>query len=76
MVSDEHMESRIQNWRQIQNEKNLLELMEIMRALIGKGGSTVARSKIKDALCFVRFVVDRVRFNVEGTSLRALLELS
>ena len=37
-----------------------LELMEALRALISKDDSAIAWAKRKDALCFVRFVVDRI----------------
>ena len=38
-----------------------LELMEALRALISRDDSAIAWAKRKDALCFLRFLVDRVR---------------
>ena len=64
--------------------------MESLRALISKDDSAIAWAKRKDALCFLRFVVDRIptpvleectktiqqeRVDRERTFLRALLEL-
>ena len=43
-----------------------LELMEALRALISKDDSAIAWAKRKDALCFVRFVVDRIPTPVEA----------
>ena len=37
-----------------------LELMEALRALICRDDSAIAWAKRKDALCFLRFVVDRI----------------
>ena len=37
-----------------------LELMEALRVLISRDESAIAWAKRKDALCFVRFVVDRM----------------
>ena len=67
-----------------------LELMEALRVLISRDNSAIAWAKRKDALCFVRFVVDCIPTPVleeciktirqggvdrEGNFLRALLEL-
>ena len=67
-----------------------LELMEAPRVLISRDDSVIASAKRKDALCFVRFVVDRIptpvlreciktirqgRVNWERNFLRAILEL-
>ena len=63
-----------------------LELMEALRPLISKDDSAIAWAKRKDALCFVRFVVDRIptpvlgecikiRNYCERNFLRAFLEL-
>ena len=72
------------------SRKQELELMEALRALISKDDSAIAWAKRKDALCFVRFVVDRIPTPVLGECkkiirqkgvdcernfLRALLEL-
>ena len=37
-----------------------LELMEALRMLISRDDSAIAWASSKDALCFVRFVVDRI----------------
>ena len=37
-----------------------LELMELLQMLISRDNSAIAWTKRKDALCFVRFVVDRI----------------
>ena len=43
------------------NQNSLeLELMEILRLLISEDDLAIAWAKRKDALCFVRFVVDRI----------------
>ena len=67
-----------------------LELLEALRALISKDDSAIAWAKRKDALCCVRFVVDRIPtpalgecikiirqkgVDCERNFLRALLEL-
>ena len=72
------------------SEEQQLELMEALRVLISRDDSTIAWAKRKDALCFVRFVVDRIPTPVleeciktirqggvdrEQKFLRALLEL-
>ena len=71
-------------------KKQELELMESLRVLISRDDSAIAWAKRKDALCFVRFVVDRISTPVleeciktirqggvdrERNFLRALLEL-
>ena len=43
-----------------------LELMEALRMLISRDDSAIAWAKRKDALCFVRFVVDRIPTPVLG----------
>ena len=72
------------------SKEHQLELMEALRVLISRDDSTIAWAKRKDALCFVRFVVDRIPTPVleeciktirqggvdrEQKFLRALLEL-
>ena len=67
-----------------------LELMEALRMFISRDDSAIAWAERKDALCFVRFVVDRIHTTVlaecvktirqggvdgERNFLRALLEL-
>ena len=47
-----------------------LELMEALRALISKDDSAIAWAKRKDALCFVRFVVDRIPTPVLGECIK------
>ena len=42
------------------NEQEM-ELMEALRVLISRNDSAIAWAKRKDALCFVRFVVDCTR---------------
>ena len=37
-----------------------LELMQALRVFISRDDSAIAWAKGKDALCFVRFVVDRI----------------
>ena len=72
------------------SKKQELELMVALRVLISGGDSAIYWAKRKDALCFVRFVVDRIPTPVleecrktirpggvdrERNFLRALLEL-
>ena len=74
----------------LKSKEQELELMEALRVLISKDDSVIAWAKHKDALCFVRFVVDRIptplledcvktiwqgRVDRERNFLRALLEL-
>ena len=42
------------------SKEQQLELMEALRVLISRDDLTIAWAKRKDALCFVRFVVDRI----------------
>ena len=49
-----------------------LELMEALRALISKENSAIAWAKRKDALCFVRFVVDRIPTPVLGECIKII----
>ena len=49
-----------------------LELMEALRALISKDDSAITRAKRKDALCFVRFVVDRIPTPVLGECIKII----
>ena len=49
-----------------------LELMEALRALISKDDSAIAWAKHKDALCFVRFVVDRIPTPVSGECIKII----
>ena len=50
----------------LKSKEQELELMEALRALISKNDSAIAWAKRKDALCFVRFVVDRIPTPVLG----------
>ena len=49
-----------------------LELMEALRALMLKDDSAIAWAKRKDALCFVRFVVDRIPTPVLGECIKII----
>ena len=49
-----------------------LELIEALRALISKDDSAIAWAKRKDALCFVRFVVDRIPTPVLGECIKII----
>ena len=49
-----------------------LELMEALRALISKDVSAIAWAKSKDALCFVRFVVDCIPTPVLGECIKII----
>ena len=49
-----------------------LELMGALRALISKDDSAIAWDKPKDALCFVRFVVDRIPTPVLGECIKII----
>ena len=42
------------------SEEQELELMKALQVMISRDDSALAWSKRKDALCFVRFVVDRI----------------
>ena len=49
-----------------------LELMEALRAVISKDDSAIAWAKRKDALCFVKFVVDRIPTPVLGECIKII----
>ena len=49
-----------------------LELMEALRMLISRDDSAIAWAKRKDALCFVRFVVDRIPTPVLGECIKTI----
>ena len=49
-----------------------LELMEALRALISKEDSAIVWAKRKDALCFVRFVGDRIPTPVLGECIKII----
>ena len=49
-----------------------LELMEALRMLISRDDSAIAWAKRKDALCFVRFVVDRIPTPVLGECINTI----
>ena len=54
----------------LKSKEQELELMEALRALISKDDSAIAWAKHKDALCFVRFVVDRIPTPVLGECIK------
>ena len=56
----------------LKSKKQELELMEALRALISKDDSAIAWAKRKDALCFVRFVVDRIPTPVLGECIKII----
>ena len=49
-----------------------LELMEALRVMISRDDSTIAWANRKDALCFVRFVVDRIPTPVLGECIKTI----
>ena len=49
-----------------------LELMKALRILISRDDSAIAWAKGKDALCFVRFVVDRIPTPVLGECIKTI----
>ena len=49
-----------------------LELMEALRVLIAMYDSAIAWAKRKDALCFVKFVVDRIPTPVLEESVKTI----
>ena len=56
----------------LKSKKLELELMKALRALISKDDSAIAWAKRKDALCFVRFVVDRIPTPVLGECIKII----
>ena len=56
----------------LKSKEQELELMETLRALISKDDSAIAWAKRKDALCFVRFVVDRIPTPVLGECIKII----
>ena len=56
----------------LKSKNQELELMEALRALISKDDSAIAWAKRKDALCFVRFVVDRIPTPVLGECMKII----
>ena len=48
------------------------ELMEALRILISRDDSAIAWAKCKDALCFVRFAVDRIPSPVLGECMKTI----
>ena len=49
-----------------------LELMEALQVLISRDDSVIAWAKRKDALCFVRFVVDLIPTSVLGECIKTI----
>ena len=56
----------------LKSKEQELELMEALRALISKDDSAIAWAKRKDALCVVRFVVDRIPTPVLGECIKII----
>ena len=56
----------------LKSKEQELELMEALRALISKDDSAIAWAKRKDALCFLRFVVDRISTPVLGECIKII----
>ena len=56
----------------LKSKEQELELMEALRALISKDDSAIAWAERKDALCFVRFVVDRIHTPVLGECIKII----
>ena len=56
----------------LKSKEQELELMEALRALISKDDSAIAWAKRKDALCLVRFVVDRIPTPVLGECIKII----
>ena len=56
----------------LKSKEQELNLMEALRALISKDDSAIAWAKRKDALCFVKFVVDRLPTPVLGECIKII----
>ena len=56
----------------LKSKEQELELMEALRALTSKDDSAIVSAKRKDALCFVRFVVDRIPTSVLGECIKII----
>ena len=56
----------------LNSKEQEMELMETLRALISKDDSATAWAKRKDALCFVRFVVDGIPTPVLGECMKII----
>ena len=56
----------------LKSKEQELELMEALRRLISKDDSAIAWAKRKDALCFVRFVVDHIPTPVLGECIKII----
>ena len=54
------------------SKKQELELMEALQMLISRDDSAIAWAKRNDALCFVRFVVDRIPTPVLGECIKTI----
>ena len=54
------------------SKEQKLELMEALRVLISRDDSAIAWAKCKDALCFERFVVDRIPTPVLGECIKTI----
>ena len=58
--------------KDLKSKEKKLELMDTLRALILRDDSAMAWAKRKDALCFVRFVVDRITTPVLGECIKII----
>ena len=58
--------------KDLKSKEQEMELMEAQRALISKDDSAIAWAKRKDALCFVRFVVDCIPTPVLGECIKII----
>ena len=56
----------------LKSKEQELELMEALRVLISRDDSAIAWAKRKDALCFTRFVVDRIITPVLGECIKTI----
>ena len=56
----------------LKSKEQELELMEALRVLIARDDSAIAWAKRKDALCFTRFVVDRIPTPVLGECIKTI----
>ena len=54
------------------SKQHELELMEALQLLISRDDSAIAWAKRKDALCFVRFVMDRIPTPVLGECIKTI----
>ena len=55
-----------------ESKEHELELMEALRMLISRDAFAIAWAKRKDALCFLRFLVDRIPTHVLGECIKTI----